>query len=849
MRRPLTICLAAALLASCQAKQPTAAGPKSAGAKPAAAGSQDPARTAAPPALLQAPASGTVVLAGQVAIDAGYAATHAKATVQDIGGTQVLGIDGIISDNGGGVVSNNGGSLVNAAGQIIANNGGNVIVPAALAGTDGASLVAKDGSSLIGNYGLLATAGTSAAEPLPAAGMWVSVVDLRTGLPVSLGTDAAGTPVYTVYSDATGKFKLNVPASLAANARVVARVPGSKDPRLALHVIMPAREGGRVDEASAAVTANIRLLIGTALASLTSTPLARVAAGLLDALSNVNAEGVTGLLTAQLGAYKQATEDAGAARLPLHRQQEMALLATDVMFADLDLAKLQTPDGRPTIAAMAALLAKANAAAAAAVPAGQDIETFFATKPYIIAANQLRNPIDRFRIRKPGDMGDFVVRQYLSRPTTASFQSLDHVFYDLALPAGTVEEAKAVSISLATTVAARYFSGTVQLADGSTVPLAQRMQEVAAGAVPALAAAPVEPEPTDAPAASPTPAVPAWEVTTLVKGDGTTDGPAAQARLHFPCALVMVPGQQPGVMYFLERYPIQLRRIRLDAAGEATVETVVAAGAPLGGKLQTMSALAVAPDGSLYLCGPTSGVVQHLTLKTDGSADALAVVAGSEALGYMDGPGAKARFEGPTSLTLEPGGDLLVGDYRGERIRRIDLHGGAYTTTTIAGTGSAEGHEAHRALEASFGSPTGLNPGPGGTLLFQSNGMIWRMAAPVGPDAEVRFVAGGGMQGTPSGFWNQAFFFANDVMAADAAGNVYVAELSSFRIQQVTPGGDVLSIAGGGPLGLDAGKGSFADGVGDAARFNWPDGIAVGGDGTVWVADTYNHAIRRLKRK
>jgi sugar lactone lactonase YvrE len=77
-------------------------------------------------------------------------------------------------------------------------------------------------------------------------------------------------------------------------------------------------------------------------------------------------------------------------------------------------------------------------------------------------------------------------------------------------------------------------------------------------------------------------------------------------------------------------------------------------------------------------------------------------------------------------------------------------------------------------------------------------------------------------------------------VAVDGSGNVYVADWES-TVRKVTAAGVVSTLAGmaGQPPGS-------ADGTGAAARFEYPEGVAVDGSGNVYVADTNNHTIRKI---
>jgi len=76
-------------------------------------------------------------------------------------------------------------------------------------------------------------------------------------------------------------------------------------------------------------------------------------------------------------------------------------------------------------------------------------------------------------------------------------------------------------------------------------------------------------------------------------------------------------------------------------------------------------------------------------------------------------------------------------------------------------------------------------------------------------------------------------------LAADAAGNVFVASTRNHTICRITPAGDATVLAG------RAGRAGSADGVGDTARFCYPHGLALDGNGNLYVAEPGDTAVRK----
>lgn len=97
-----------------------------------------------------------------------------------------------------------------------------------------------------------------------------------------------------------------------------------------------------------------------------------------------------------------------------------------------------------------------------------------------------------------------------------------------------------------------------------------------------------------------------------------------------------------------------------------------------------------------------------------------------------------------------------------------------------------------------------------------------------------------GSSGSVDGTGSAARFFDPADLAADNAGNIYVADTNNNTIRKITPAGAVTTLAG------LAGTSGSADGTGSAARFYHPMGIAVDGAGNIYVADTANATIRKI---
>jgi sugar lactone lactonase YvrE len=115
--------------------------------------------------------------------------------------------------------------------------------------------------------------------------------------------------------------------------------------------------------------------------------------------------------------------------------------------------------------------------------------------------------------------------------------------------------------------------------------------------------------------------------------------------------------------------------------------------------------------------------------------------------------------------------------------------------------------------------------------------MIWKIPADGAPTV---LAGSSGTHGSADGIGKNATFYAPQGVAVDGAGNVYVSDTGNSTIRVITSNGVVSTLAG------TAGKVGSINGLGPAARFSDPIGVAVDAAGNVYVADASNNSIRKI---
>ena len=241
--------------------------------------------------------------------------------------------------------------------------------------------------------------------------------------------------------------------------------------------------------------------------------------------------------------------------------------------------------------------------------------------------------------------------------------------------------------------------------------------------------------------------------------------------------------------------------------------------------------LAVDRDGSVIVADPGSHAIRRIT--PDG---VVTTIAGGDGRGLRDGPSGEAQFDKPRDVALAADGAIYVADFGNHRIRKITPGG---MVTTVAGSDYAEEDpwtiRDGRAEQALFREPSALALRPDGDLYIVDAYHLRRLS----PSGWVSTVAGGRGFGHTDGPVEEALFHRLVDIGVDDAGNVYLIDTGGSgdtfsSIRKIDTAAIVTTLyweeqhpALGGTLAF-------------------PEGLAVTGDGTIYLANTGRHQILRL---
>ena len=318
-------------------------------------------------------------------------------------------------------------------------------------------------------------------------------------------------------------------------------------------------------------------------------------------------------------------------------------------------------------------------------------------------------------------------------------------------------------------------------------------------------------------------------------GDG---GLASLASLNNPQGITL---DGAGNLYIADLYHYRIRKV---AAATGIITTVAGDGAggyggdggPATAAQLSPGALVLDGSGNLYLSDRANGRIRKVAAATG----VISTLAGSDGGNLGDGGPAGAARINPYALARDAGGNLYLADCNSNRIRKIAA--GSGIISTVAGNGSTVyAGDGGAATAATLYAPQGSALDGAGNLYFAdvNNHRVRKVSAATGA---ISTVAGNGTQGFSGdqGSATQASLSAPQGVAVDGAGNLFIADTNNCRIRKVDAAGMISTVASSG-CGYD-GDGALAT----AAHLYYPHGIALGSGGKLYIADTSNNRVRQV---
>ncbi len=388
-------------------------------------------------------------------------------------------------------------------------------------------------------------------------------------------------------------------------------------------------------------------------------------------------------------------------------------------------------------------------------------------------------------------------------------------------------------------------------------------------------------------------------IITTFAGNGTAGytgdlGPATQAQLHGPAGVAV---DSSGDVYIADSANNVIREVSPDGtittiAGTGYANYSGDGGNPILADLNNPQDVAVGPDGGIYIADTNNQFIREVV------AGSINYVAGSGAAGYAgDGGSATAATTNggpgvavynPTAIAFDSSGNYYIADSGNNRIRKVVVKGDITDTVASAGTihtaagDGAQGFagDGSPAINASLNQPTGVVVDSQGNIYIADNGnaRIRKVSSSgtittVGGNGILSYSGDGGLAtaaqlNAPAGVsTSDGIFFIADSqnavvrivnkgiissvgsgsfklprgMAADSAGNAYVADSEANRVWKIGTNGSVTAFAGTGSQGYGGDGGPAA-----SAELNSPTSVAIDGAGNVYIDDFSNQRIREV---
>ncbi len=327
-----------------------------------------------------------------------------------------------------------------------------------------------------------------------------------------------------------------------------------------------------------------------------------------------------------------------------------------------------------------------------------------------------------------------------------------------------------------------------------------------------------------------------------VDGDG---GPAKDSRLYWPQDITAAAD---GTLFIADFNNHRVRKIDLDGM----ISTFIGTGALGDGTngtatqidLNHPTGLTIGPDGNYYLAAWHNWKIKEISAANEVVSKFAGTLQGN--IGD-EGPAGSAKMNLPSSIVFDGTGNAFVSDEGNERIRKIDAAGVIHNLA-----GSTKGYAEGIGAAAQFAFPTGPDAIPGGKIALSNdkttlyvadteNHRIRTVEIATGTVATLAGTGAAGYSGDNGPAAAATLNMPTDIAVA-ADGSIFIADSQNHVVRKIDATGKIHTVAGTGIAGSSP-NGTLAKN----AKLNTPSGVEVAVDGTLYIADTDNHVVERIE--
>lgn len=322
-------------------------------------------------------------------------------------------------------------------------------------------------------------------------------------------------------------------------------------------------------------------------------------------------------------------------------------------------------------------------------------------------------------------------------------------------------------------------------------------------------------------------------------GDG---GESTAAQIGSPFA---VAADAAGNFYIADYFNNAVRKVD----GSGTITTIAGDGTPgfagdgglaISSRLNGPAGVTLDASGNIYIADKFNERIR----KIDAVTGVITTIAGNGYHGGWnnapfgnDGPATAASLTYPVSVAFDCSGNMFIADWGSQTVRKVDNSG---TITRFAGTHKGDYNgDAIMATAAHLNAPTGLAADCAGNVYIADT---WNnRVRKVNSAGIITTYAGNGAaaysgDGSPAG---SASIWGPWGITQDACGNVYICDYDNYVVRKVDGAGYISTFAGINSRGYTGDGGPAAE-----AELNIPSSLAIGADNNIYIADYGNMVVR-----